>query len=210
MTRVIVPRWVQLVMLPLAVVGLYVVLKAAGGVLLLFVIGALIALLLNPFVTVLRRARLPRGLAVLAVMLALVCAVTGIGFLLANPISDQVSAFQRSVPGIVRDANSTLANVQGWLDRNGIQLQVKKEGQTALQTLGDRLSSGSGKLLSFTRDAVTTLVEASLALILIIVICVYMLLYGERIGAVVRSILPRGDGTPQDDFPTRIQSAVFG
>jgi predicted PurR-regulated permease PerM len=37
-----------------------------------------------------------------------------------------------------------------------------------------------------------------------------MLLYGERIGTAVRSVMPRGDGTPQDDFPTRIQSAVFG
>src|SRR5919204_281164 len=46
MNRVIVPRWVQLVMLPLAVVGLYVVLKAAGGVLLLFVIGAAVRSLL--------------------------------------------------------------------------------------------------------------------------------------------------------------------
>jgi putative heme transporter len=210
MTRVVVPRWVQLVLLPLAIVGGYAVLKAAGRVLLLFIIGALIALLLNPLVTLLRRARLPRGLAVLVTMLALICAVTGVGFLLANPISDQVSSFQRSVPGIVRDANSTLADFQGWLDDNGIQLQVKKEGQTALQTLGDRVSSGSGKLLSFTRDAVTTLVEASLALILIIVIAVYMLLYGERIGAGVRSIVPKGDGTPEDDFPTRIQSAVFG
>jgi predicted PurR-regulated permease PerM len=210
MTRVVVPRWVQLVLLPLAIVGAYVVLKAAGRVLLLFIIGALIALLLNPLVTLLRRARLPRGLAVLVTMLALICAVTGVGFLLANPISDQVSSFQRSVPGIVRDANSTLADFQGWLDRNGIQLQVKKEGQTALQTLGDRVSSGSGKLLSFTRDAVTTLVEASLALILVIVISVYMLLYGERIGAGVRAIVPKGDGTPEDDFPTRIQSAVFG
>jgi putative heme transporter len=210
MTRVVVPRWVQLVLLPLAIVGAYVVLKAAGRVLLLFIVGALIALLLNPLVTLLRRARLPRGLAVLVTMLALVCAVTGAGFLLANPISDQVSAFQRSVPSIVNDANTSLADLQGWLDRNGINIHVKKEGQTALQTLGDRVSSGSGKLLGFTRDAVTTLVEASLALILIIVISVYMLLYGERIGAAVRSVVPKGDGTPEDDYPTRIQSAVFG
>src|SRR5204863_4895580 len=112
--------------------------------------------------------------------------------------------------GIVDDANTTLADFQSWLDRNGIKVQIKKEGQTALQTLGDRVSSGSGKLLSFTRDAVTTLVEASLALILIIVISVYMLLYGERIGVIVRAIVPTGDGSPEDDYPTRIQSAVFG
>jgi putative heme transporter len=186
------------------------VIQAAGPVILLFTIAGLIALLLNPSVSLLRRARLPRGLAVLAVMLVLVCAVTGLGLLLASPISDQVSAFQRSVPGIVDDANATLGDFQDWLDRNGIDVQVAKEGQTALQTLGENVSAGSGELVAFTRDAVKTLVEASLALILVIVISVYMLLYGERIGTAVRSVMPRSDGTPEDDFPTRIQSAVFG
>jgi predicted PurR-regulated permease PerM len=208
--RVPVPRWVQLVLLPLAVVGTYMVLAAAGGVLLLFVVGGLIALLLNPFVTVLRRARVPRGLAVLVVMVALVAVVGGIGVLLANPVSDQVSSFQRNVPSIVHDANASLANFQSWLDRKGIGVQITREGQTALQTLGDQVSAGSGKLVGFTRDAVTTLVEASLALILVIVISVYMLLYGERIGAGVRTVLPWGAQSPEDDYPTRIQSAVFG
>jgi predicted PurR-regulated permease PerM len=206
----VVPRWVQLVLLPLAVVAAWTVLNAAGPVLLLFVIAALIALLLNPFVAFLRRAGLPRGVAVLLVMLGLVCAVTGLGFLLANPISSQVSGLQDSVPGIVDDATGTLSSFQDWLDRNGIALQVSREGQTALQALGENVSAGSGQLLSFTRDAVRILVEASLALILVVVIAVYMLLYGERIGSGVRSVMPRGDGTPGDDFPTRIQSAVFG
>jgi predicted PurR-regulated permease PerM len=197
-------------MLPLAVLGAYAVLRAAGRVVLLFVVAGLIALLLNPFVALLRRARLPRGVAVLAVMLALVCGLIGLGLLLANPVSDQVSAFQHSVPGIVDDANATLADFQDWLDRNGIDVQVATEGQTALQTLGENVSAGSGEIVAFTRDAVQTLVEASLALILVIVIAVYMLLYGERIGAAVRSVVPRGDGSPEDDFPTRIQSAVFG
>jgi predicted PurR-regulated permease PerM len=208
--RVPVPRWVQLVLLPLAVVGLYMVLRAAGGVLLLFVIGGLIALLLNPFVTVLRRARFPRGLAVLVVMIGLVAVLSGIGVLLANPISSQVSSFQRNVPSIVDDANKSLADFQGWLDRNGLKVQVKKEGQTALQTLGDQVSTGSGKLVGFTRDAITTAVEASLALILVIVISVYMLLYGERIGAGIRALLPWGADSPEDDYPTRIQAAVLG
>jgi predicted PurR-regulated permease PerM len=64
--------------------------------------------------------------------------------------------------------------------------------------------------VSFTRDAVTALIEGSIALILILVLSVYMLLYGERIGAAVRSVVPRGDGTPADDYPTRVQRAVFG
>jgi putative heme transporter len=207
---VVVPRWVQMVLLPLAIVGAYVVLQAAGPVVLVFVVAGLIALLLNPVVALLQRAHIPRGLAVALVFVALLAALTGIGFLLASPVSNQVSSFQRQVPHFVDDANSTLANVQHWLDRKGIKIQVKQPGQTALQTLGDRLNTGSGDILSFTRDALQTLVEGGFALVLVIVLSVYMLLYGGRIGAVVRRIVPPGDGTPEDDFPTRIQAAVFG
>jgi predicted PurR-regulated permease PerM len=207
--RVLVPRWVQLVMLPLTVVGLWVVLKAAGPVILLFVIGGLVALLLNPFVTLLRRAGFPRQLAVLVVMVGVICVVGTVGVLLSNPVSDQVSAFRDNVPQYVDDANATLADVQTWLDDNGIDVQIAEEGQTALGTLGRNLSKGSGDLLTFTQDALRTLIEASLALILIIVISVYMLLYGERIGAYLRQIVPRRPGS-DDDYPARIQRAVIG
>jgi putative heme transporter len=207
--RVLVPRWVQLVMLPLAVVGLWAVLSAAGRVLLLFVIGGLVALLLNPFVTLLRRVGFPRQLAVVVVMVGVICVVGTVGVLLSNPISDQVSAFRDNVPQYVDDANATLADVQTWLDDNGIDVQIAEEGQTALGTLGRNLSKGSGDLLTFTQDALRTLIEASLALILIIVISVYMLLYGERIGNSLRQVVPRRAGA-DDDYPARIQRAVIG
>ncbi|MGH2969894.1 MAG: AI-2E family transporter [Solirubrobacteraceae bacterium] len=207
---VILPRWVQLVLLPLSLLGLVAILRAAGPVLLLFIIAAIIALLLNPFVSLLRRAGLPRGPAVLVVMLCVVCVVVLLGVLLANPVSDQVSAFQRNVPELVDEANAALADFQAWLDRNGVDVQVKEDGQSALATLGERVSEGSGELVSFTSDALVRLVEASIALILIVVLSVYMLLYGERIGTLVRSVVPPGDGSREDDFPSRIQSAVFG
>jgi putative heme transporter len=129
---------------------------------------------------------------------------------LANPIGDQVSRFSDSVPGIVDDANAELSDLQGWLDDNGIDIEIAKQGETALETLGARVTEGSGELVNFTRDAVTALIEGSIALILIVVLSVYMLVYGERIGAAVRSVVPRGDGTPGDDYPTRVQRAVFG
>jgi predicted PurR-regulated permease PerM len=207
---VVVPRWIQLVVLPLALLGAWALARAAGPVLLVFIVAGLIALLLNPFVTLLRRARFPRGAAVATVFLVLLLAVAGVAILLADPIANQVSAFRDEVPEIVDDANSQLADVQEWLDRNGIDLQVSKPGQTAVESLGDRIAEGSGELVAFTRDALLRLVEASIALILVIVLAVYMLLYGERIGAGVRAVFPPGDGTPEDDFPTRVQGAVFG
>lgn len=207
---VVVPRWVQLVALPLLVLGAWATARAAGPVLLLFIVATLIALLLNPAVTVLRRARFPRGIAVLVVYLTLIVVLTGAVALLADPIGDQVSAIQRNVPAYVEDANAALGDVQEWLNDEGIDVEIAAQGRTALQTLGDRLTEGSGSVVEFTREALTTLVEASLAVILIIVLSVYMLLYGERIGAQVRRVIPQGDGSREDDFPSQIQHAVFG
>ena len=207
---VVVPRWIQAVVLPLAIVGAYLLLRAAGPVALIFIVAALVALLLNPFVTMLQRAHVPRGLAVLCVYLALIVVLASIGAVLADPIGDQASRFSRAVPGVVDDANAELANLQQWLDDNGIHVEVAAQGETALETLGARVTEGSGELVSFTREALTTAIEGSIALILVVVLSVYMLLYGQRIGAAVRSVAPPGDGTPADDYPTRVQRAVFG
>ena len=59
---VVVPRWIQAVTLPLGILGAYALLRAPGPVTLIFVVAALLALLLNPFVALLQqRARFPRG-----------------------------------------------------------------------------------------------------------------------------------------------------
>ena len=207
---VVVPRWVQAVVLPLGRVGAYLMLRAAGPVALIFIVAALVALLLNPFVVMLQRARFPRGVAVLCVFLALIVVVGSVVAVLAEPIGDQASKFSEAVPGIVDDANAALVDLQRWLDDNGVDAEIANQGETALETLGARVTEGSGELVSFTREALTLLIEGSIALILIIVLSVYMLLYGQRIGAGVRSVVPRGDGTPADDYPTRVQKAVFG
>ena len=185
---VVVPRWVQMVLLPVAIAGAYLILHAAGRVLLLFIIAGLIALFLNPLVTLLQRAKIPRGAAVGIVMAGVVAFMIGLGFLLAQPIANQAQALQRDVPGYVDDANAALADLQAWLDRRGIDIEVKQEGESALQTIGERITGGAGEVVDFTREALVILVEASLALILIIVLAIYMLIYGDRIGAIVRAV----------------------
>ena len=207
-STVVVPRWIQLVTLPLAILGLWALARAAGPVLLVFVIAAVIALILNPVVRLVQHGRLPRGIAVLAVYSGLVLSVVVVGALLANPIADQVSAFQKDVPEIVDGANQSLADVQGWLDDQGIDLQIQRQGDTALQTVQRNVLEGSGSVITFGRDLLQTIVETSFALVLILVISIYMLLYGERIGGFVRTVMPPGDGTAEDDFPVRTQKAV--
>jgi predicted PurR-regulated permease PerM len=206
--RVLVPRWVQLVLLPLTLLALWALARAAGKVLVIFVVAAVIALILNPVVAFLQRPRVPRGLAVLAVYLAFFLTLTGIGFLLANPISNQVQSFSRNLPHLSNEANSTIEDFQRSLNRSGIHVTFIKQGKTALQTLQDKLAKSSSKIVSFGGGLLTEVVSASFDVLLVFVLSVYMLLYGQPIGRLVRRWMPDGDGSRADDYPTLIQHAV--
>ena len=206
--RVIVPRWVQLVLLPLAVLAVWALAKAAGKVLLIFIVAAVIALILNPAVALLQRSRLPRGLAVLAVYLGFFLTLAGIGLLLANPISNQVRTFTHSLPHLVNEANRTIVSLQHDLNRLGLHVKLAEQGKTALQTLQDKLSKSGGSVVSFGGGLLTEAVSAGFDIVLVFVLSVYMLLYGPRIGKLVRRVMPDGDGTRSDDYPMLVHSAV--
>jgi putative heme transporter len=202
-------RNVQLVLLLIAALGLWAALRAARHVVLLFVIASLIALILNPIVGLLHRLRVPRGLAVLLVYLSFFAGVVGIGFLLSSPISDQVGSFRHNIPSLTNQANKTLYATQRLLDRNGIHVMLVKQGRTAIQTLQAQLVKGSSTLVAFSGTLLTKAASVSLDLVLILVLSVYMLVYGGQIGVLVRGVMP-GDGTPADDYPLRVQRAVSG
>jgi predicted PurR-regulated permease PerM len=207
---VVVPRWIQLVALPMLLLLLYAVAKAAGTVVLLFVTAAVIALILNPLVAGLQRARLPRGIAIVCVYLGFLGALVAAGIALANPISDQVTTLRDDLPSLTDSANKRLADVQDYFDRNGINIEIKKQGETALQTLQDKVVGGTDSIVSFGTDLLTKVVTAGAGLILVIVLSVYMLIHGERIGTLARSVMPPGDGTREDDYPARVVRAVGG
>jgi predicted PurR-regulated permease PerM len=42
------------------------------------------------------------------------------------------------------------------------------------------------------------------------VLSIYMLIHGARIGTLVRGVMPPGDGTREDDYPSRVVRAVAG
>jgi predicted PurR-regulated permease PerM len=206
--RVVVPRWVQLVLLPIVLLALWALARAAGKVLVIFIVAAVIALILNPVVAFIQRGRLPRGLAVLTVYLAFFLTLVGIGFLLANPISHQVQSFTHNLPTLVNEANESLASLERWLHGRGIHVQFIKQGKTALQTIQDKVAKSAGSLASFGGGLLSETASAIFDLVLIFVLSVYMLVYGKSIGSLVRRAMPDGDGTPADDYPTLIQHAV--
>jgi predicted PurR-regulated permease PerM len=206
----VVPRWVQLVLLPIALLALWALARAAGPVLLILIAASTIALILNPLIKMLQRRRIPRALAILLVYVAGFAAIGGVGVLLSSPISTQVTRFEHNVPHFVNQANRELSSFQQWLNRRGIKVQIQQQGQTALQTLEKNVLKSSGSIVSFSRGLLDQLVTTGFDLVLVLVLSVYLLVYAADIGNLVRRVMPPGDGTPEDDYPLLVQRAVFG
>jgi predicted PurR-regulated permease PerM len=206
----VVPRWIQLVILPLALLGLWALARASGPVVLILIIASLIALILNPFVKVLHQRHIPRGLAIPIAYFAILAIFVGIGVLLSNPISSQITHFEHNLPRYTAKANHDLAQVQRFFNKHGIHIHIQRQGETALQTLQKSLQKHSGAIVSFSSNLLTKAVQVAIDAILVLVLSIYLLVYGNQIGALVRRIMPPGDGTPEDDFPRLVQRALSG
>jgi predicted PurR-regulated permease PerM len=198
-----------MVVLPLGLLAVWALAKASGSVLIILIVASLVALILAPTVRLLERM-LPRGLAILLVYLGGVATIALIGYLLASPVSTQVAHFERNVPAIAANANRELNNIQTWLDQHGLNVHIKQQGQTALQTLQKDVTKRSGDIVTFSRDLLSGVVTIGFDLVLILVLSIYLLIYGRQIGELVRGVMPPGDGTPEDDFPLLVQHAVSG
>jgi predicted PurR-regulated permease PerM len=207
---VVVPRWIQLVLLPLAILGLWELARAIGSVLLIIIFAAVAALILNPPIKALERRGIPRGFGIPFMYLSVVGLIAVVGVLLSNPVATQVGHFQKDIPSIVHNANRELANLQTFLDHRGIHIHIEKQGQTALQTLAKGIGKRSGDIVSFSSNVLQKVAAISFALILSLVLSIYFLVYSATIGNLVRRVMPPGNGTREDDFPYRVQRAVLG
>ena len=115
------------------------------------------------------------------------------------PAFDAVSELNaHEVANAIDQANRDLASLQKWLDRQGIKVHIQQQGQTALQTLEAQIQKRSSDIVSFSRDLLTQIITTSFDLVLTFVLSIYLLVYGDQIGDLVRRIMPSGDGTPED------------
>ncbi len=206
---VVVPRWIQLVLLPLALLGLWALARASGSVLIILIVASLVALILAPIVRLLERA-MPRGLAIPIVYIGGFALIVGIGVLLASPVTTQITRLQHNLPDIIKNANHQLDNFQTFLSQHGINVHIKQQGHSALDTLQKDVLKRSGDIVAFSKDLLSQVVTTGFDLVLILVLSIYLLVYGHQIGALVRRIMPPGDGTPEDDYPLLVQHAVSG
>jgi len=102
-----IPRWVQLVGLPVLLLLAFLLARTLGHVLFLFLTAAVIAFTLNPLVRELSRLRLPRGLSVTIVSLVFVTAVVGILAALGTVVVSETRSAADRVDAYLTDEDAS-------------------------------------------------------------------------------------------------------
>jgi predicted PurR-regulated permease PerM len=217
MPSIRVPRWIQLVGLPVGLLIIWMLAGVLGHVLFLFLTASVIAFLLNPLVRDLKRLRLPRGLAVAVVFLVFAAAVGFIVIALGGIVVDQARSAAERIDDYVTLENSTgstgaeldIDRLQRWLDTHGLEsIQIQEQATDWVDNLGaGEISGYTQDAVSFAQGAAFSLVVALFNLVLIVVIAIYMLLDMERLENAIDRRFPPGDGVR---LTRRIEKALAG
>lgn len=212
-----IPRWIQLVILPVVLVLAFMLARTLGHVLFLFLTASVIAFTLNPLVRDLTRVRVPRVLAVFVVytlFVAISCAVLfAIGFVAydqARSAADRIDEYvtEETATGQTA-AELEIDNLQNWLDDHGLErIKVRKQVNDWIDGLSAGEVSGYAQnAFEFARGAAFSVVLLLFSLVLVVVISVYMLLDMARLERAIDSRFPPHDGPP---LTQKIEGALWG
>jgi predicted PurR-regulated permease PerM len=191
--RLQVPRWVQLVGLPLLLLLAWTVASAAGHIVFLFLVAALLALLLDPLVRALQRVRLPRGVSVALVYLSFAAALGLVILALATLVVSQTKTaadrfneyFTHAHPPAGQtSADRDVDRLQRWLNEHHLKsIKVEERGHKLVKQIRQRdVGKYTHKIVSFVEGAAISIGTTLFSVVLLIVVSVYMLLDLERLG----------------------------
>jgi predicted PurR-regulated permease PerM len=212
-----VPRWIQLVGLPVGLLIVWMLVGTLGHVLFLFLASAVIAFLLNPLVRDLQRMRLPRGLAVALVFLLFTAAVAFVALALGGIVVDHTRSAAERIDDYVTvedtlgktGAEQDIDRLQAWLDTHGLErIQIQQQATDWVDNLGaGEISKYTQDAISFAQGAAFSIVVTLFNLVLIVVIAIYMLLDMQRLEEAIDRRFPPGDGVA---LTLRIERALAG
>jgi predicted PurR-regulated permease PerM len=213
-----IPRWIQLVGLPVLLVLAFLMARTLGHVLFLFLTASVIAFMLNPLVRDLTRLRLPRSLSVMIVYLIFAAAVVALLIAIGVVAFDQA----RNAAGRIDDyvtttdpvtgqtaAEADIDSLQAWLDDHGLErIKVRERFNDWIDSLGGGdVSAYVQDAIAFAQGAAISVVLLLFSLILIVVISIYMLLDMARLERSIDARFPPHDGPP---LTQQIESALWG
>jgi predicted PurR-regulated permease PerM len=205
--RIEIPRWIQLVGLPLVLLLLWTVAGAARHVVFLFLVAALIAFLLNPLVRGLTRVWIPRGFGVAIVYVAFAAIVIAAGAAIGTVVVNQTKSSASRVDDYFTvthgrpyqtDAYRDVDRFQHWLNTHHLGgIKIEKQGHDLVNRIRKKdVSKYTGKVINFVEGAAIGTIKFLFSLVLVIVVSIYMLLDMPRLRRTVDRRFPPNPGSP--------------
>src|SRR5438874_1272890 len=199
--KIEIPRWIQLVGLPLVLVLGWIVAGAVRHVVFIFIVAALVALLLNPLVRTLGRVWIPRGIAVAIVYLSFAALVAMAILALATVVVNQTRSASTRVDSYFTKthgqppethASRDLDRLQVWLDDHHLKhVRIKRQGQDFLNNIGTKdVQKYTSKAIDWAEGAAIGVFQLLFSGVLIVVISIYMLLDMPRLASAVDRRFP--------------------
>ena len=202
-TRIAIPRWIQLVGLPLLLLFAWTMASTVGRVVFLFIVAGLIDLLLNPIVRALGRVWIPRGIAIAIVYLAFAAAATFCVIALATVGTDRVRSSSNRVNDYFTTDNARhqtgaehdVYRLQIWLNTHHLErIKIRKQGLEFVRSINVKGVTSSA--IHLIEGAALSAIEILFSIVLIIVVSIYMLLDMNRMGAVIDRRFQPKQGAP--------------
>jgi predicted PurR-regulated permease PerM len=221
--KILIPRWIQLVGLPLILLFVWVVAGAVKHVLFLFIVAVLIALFFDPIVRAFHTKWLPRGFAVATVYLVTTLIVIAFLVLAGTVVVTQskraatrfddyftkVHVHQvNGKPKRETDADRDVDRLQAWLNGNSLNgIHVQQRGHDLVKKIRDKdVGKYTNKIVDFLEGAAISVGKLVFDLVLIVVISIYMLLGMPRLAAAIDRRFPSRPGS--DPLLVRMSKAV--
>jgi predicted PurR-regulated permease PerM len=205
--RIQIPRWVQLVGLPLLVFFAWVIAQAAGHTIFLFLVATLIALLLDPIVLTLEAVRVRRGFAVAlvyitfaAILIAILIALGTVVVTQTKTAAGRVNNYFTATNGQTNltPADHDVNRLQQWLDHHHLaSIRIEKSGHSLVQRIRKRdVGRYTHRIVNFVEGAAVSIGRAVFDCVLILVVSIYMLLDMKRLARGVDRRFPPNNGRP--------------
>jgi predicted PurR-regulated permease PerM len=216
---IVIPRWIQLVGLPVAFVAAWLLLSAVSHVVLLFLVAALVALLLEPLVRALHRVWIPRGLSIAIVYLSFAAAMVVVVAALGVVVVDRTEAAANRIDAYLTEdigqtgeteAERDVDRLQAWLDGHGLErVKIRRQGQDLVDRIQEAdPESYTSEVVAFLEGAAFSIFELLFSLVLIIVVSIYMLLDMDRLARGIDRRFPPAPGS--QPLLRRVEGAVAG
>ena len=214
-----IPRWIQLVTLPLLLLLIWAVAGAVRHVVFLFLVAGLIALLLNPLVRGVTRAWIPRGLGVAMVYLLFAGLLVALSIALGSVVVDQTRSASHRIDSYFTDehgqaqqthADRDVDRLQTWLNSHGLRrVKIRKQAHDFVDNIrGKDIQNYTTRVINFVEGAAIGTLKLLFSLVLVLVVSVYMLLDMDRLSRTIDKRFPPARGSPP--LLVHIEHALVG